>query len=53
MRKVRKTAPSGMGLGLSLCRTIVEAHGGHLHAWQADAGGAVFEFNLPRADDPQ
>jgi signal transduction histidine kinase len=47
------TKSSGLGIGLSLCRTIVEAHGGHLRAWQGVAGGAVFEFTLPRADDPQ
>jgi two-component system sensor kinase FixL len=38
-----------MGVGLSLCRTIVEAHGGEIQAEDADAAGAVFRFTIPRA----
>lgn len=37
----------GLGLGLSLCRTIVEAHGGALYAAQRPEGGAVFTMELP------
>jgi C4-dicarboxylate-specific signal transduction histidine kinase len=46
------TKGSGLGIGLSLCRTIIEAHGGRLWAWPARDGGAVFKFTLPCADEP-
>jgi two-component system sensor kinase FixL len=42
----------GLGVGLSICRTIVEAHGGSIEAGQGPAGGAVFRFTLPRASEP-
>jgi two-component system sensor kinase FixL len=41
------TKAAGMGVGLSISRTIIEAHGGHLRARNAESGGAVFEFTLP------
>jgi two-component system sensor kinase FixL len=43
------TKENGMGIGLSLCRTIVDAHGGELTATAGDQGGAVFRFRLPVA----
>ncbi|MCA3194546.1 AAA family ATPase [Cupriavidus sp.] len=44
------TKPEGMGMGLSICRTILEAHGGQLQAWQNRPKGAVFGFCLPAAE---
>jgi two-component system sensor histidine kinase DctS len=43
------TKPEGMGLGLSLCRTVVEQHGGHLQHAPASPRGTVFQFTLPAA----
>ena len=40
----------GMGLGLSICRTIVEAHGGRIAAEYPDDGGTIFKFTLIDAD---
>lgn len=40
------TKPEGLGLGLNICRTIVEAHGGRLTVANSAVGGAVFTFTL-------
>jgi len=42
------TKLTGMGVGLSVCRTIIEAHGGTLRAEDGADGGTVFRFTIPR-----
>lgn len=43
------TKAQGMGLGLSICRTIIEAHGGHISVESEGGVGTIFTFTLPRA----
>lgn len=41
------TKPNGMGMGLSICRSIIEDHGGRLWASRIDPQGALFQFTIP------
>jgi PAS domain S-box-containing protein len=45
------TKSSGVGMGLSICRSIIEAHGGRLWADANKPRGAVFQFTLPNAEN--
>jgi C4-dicarboxylate-specific signal transduction histidine kinase len=41
------TKPDGMGIGLSICRSIIETHGGRLWATRCEPRGALFQFTIP------
>jgi C4-dicarboxylate-specific signal transduction histidine kinase len=46
------TRAKGMGMGLPISRSIIEAHGGRLWAESNGSGGAIFQFTLPSGDGP-
>lgn len=52
VRGERESALPGVGLGLSMCRAIVEAHGGGVHAGDSPDGGACIAFTLPLGTPP-
>jgi two-component system, LuxR family, sensor kinase FixL len=47
------TKSDGMGIGLSVCRTIIEGHNGRLWMESSPGGGSVFHFTLPMVDPDQ
>ncbi len=49
-RGIQEGTIVGVGLGLAICRAIVQAHGGTIAARAAPGGGARFEFTLPTAE---
>jgi two-component system, OmpR family, sensor histidine kinase KdpD len=51
-RLPREGESGGAGLGLAICRGIVEAHGGRIWAANRDGGGAVFRFSIPIEGTP-
>lgn len=52
VRGEKESATTGVGLGLALCRAIVEAHGGQISAGSAAQGGACFRILLPLGQPP-
>lgn len=52
VRGHRESATPGVGLGLAICRAIVESHGGKITGINRPGGGAVFSFTLPLGDPP-
>jgi len=51
-RGTKEGATPGVGLGLAICRAIVEAHGGKIHGETRPQGGAQFTIDLPRGTPP-
>lgn len=47
--RAASSPPAGAGLGLPICRAIMEAHGGSIAAFSRDGGGALFRLTLPHA----
>jgi signal transduction histidine kinase len=47
------TKPEGMGMGLSICRSIIESHGGRIEVSQAEPYGSVFRVFLPTGEAGQ
>ncbi len=51
-RGTSESSTRGVGLGLAICKAIVEAHKGQITAGQAPSGGAEFTIRLPRSEPP-
>jgi signal transduction histidine kinase len=46
------TKTGGVGMGLAICRSIIEAHGGRLWAMTCEPQGALFQFEVPASQGP-
>ena len=53
VRGLRESSTPGVGLGLAICRAIVEAHDGTIRAARSSAGGAALQFTLPLGTPPE
>jgi len=51
-RAARELSPGGVGLGLTICRAILAAHGGRIWVQNREGGGATFRFALPIEGQP-
>jgi two-component system sensor histidine kinase KdpD len=51
-RGVRESSTRGVGLGLTICRAIVESHHGRIVGGNRSGGGAIFTFTLPLGSPP-
>jgi two-component system sensor histidine kinase KdpD len=51
-RGERESSTPGVGLGLAICRAIVESHQGRITAANRPGGGALFTFTLPLDESP-
>ena len=51
-RGERESSTPGVGLGLSICRAIIESHQGRITASSRPGGGATFTFTLPLGQPP-
>ena len=48
-----RTEYPGNGIGLSICKKIVERHGGKIQALPRDGGGTIFKFTLPAGESAE
>jgi len=48
-----EAAQSGFGLGLTICKAVIDAHGGEIRARNRAEGGAEFVFSLPLEPQPE